>query len=198
MPRAPEEPPVRRRDAEENRARLVDAAREVFASNGFDAPLDAIARRAGVGRATLYRNFPDRHALGAAIFEENLAALEALAREHRGQSGAFVALLSACVDQQIEAHALVPALLIGPSAPDLQALVRRVLRLLAGPLRRARAAGEVRPDLKSADVLAVLAMISGVVAGDSSVRSRRQRAMRALELVIHGLAARRQGDDVRP
>lgn len=191
MPRSPtEEPTPRRRDAEENRARLVAAAREVFATAGFDAPLDAIARRAGVGRATLYRNFPDRHALGAAIFDHNLAKLEARARELRGRPDAFMTLLSAIVDQQIEAHALVPALMLGPSAPDLQALARRVTRLLATPLRQARAAGLVRDDLTLADVLAALAMVSAVVAGDAAVGSRRRRATRALDLLTYGLVPR--------
>jgi len=190
----PVETPVRRRDAEENRARIVAAAREVFASAGFGAPLDAIARRAGVGRATLYRNFPDRFALGAAIFESNLAALEALAGEHRDRPDAFMTLLAAMVEQQIEAHALIPALLSSPGATDLQLLVRRVTRLLAAPLRRARAAGTTRPDLTLSDVIAVLAMVSAVVAGDASVKSRRRRAMRALELLRHGLAPRDRVD----
>ncbi|MBL8974439.1 MAG: TetR/AcrR family transcriptional regulator [Myxococcales bacterium] len=190
MPPASEGPPARRRDAEENRARIVAAAREVFATAGFAAPLDAIARRAGVGRATLYRNFPDRFALGAAIFEANLVALEALARELRGRADAFMTLLAAIVEQQIEGHALVPALLRGPGVRDLQALALRVMRLLAAPLRRARTAGAIRRDLTPADVLASLAMISAVVADDASVASRRRRATRALDLLIHGLAPR--------
>lgn len=189
MARETEETP-RRRDAEENRERIIAAAREVFASSGFDAPLDAIARRAGVGRATLYRNFPDRFALGAAIFEHNLATLEALACEHRDQPDAFMTLLAAMVEQQIESHALVPALLLGPSAPDLQSLVQRVRRLLTAPLRRAREAERVRNDLTLADVLDALAMVSAVVASDASVRSRHRRAKRALELLIHGLVPR--------
>lgn len=181
---------MRRRDAEANRARIVAAAREVFASSGFDAPLDAIARRAGVGRATLYRNFADRYTLGAAIFEHNLAALEALAREHRDRPDAFMTLLTAIVEQQIEAHALVPALLHGPSASDLQALVRRVTRLLTAPLRHARAAGRVRPDLTLPGVLDLLAMISAVVTANEPIRSRRRRALRALALLVHGIVPR--------
>jgi AcrR family transcriptional regulator len=188
--RPTEETPARRRDAEENRARIVAAAREVFVSAGFDAPLDTIARRAGVGRATLYRNFPDRFALGAAILEHDLASLETFASEHGDRPDAFMALLSAIVERHTETHALVPALLRGPGAPDLQALVRRVTRLLTTPLRRARAAGLVRDDLTLADVIDVLAMISAVVAGDASIRSRRHRATRALELLLHGLVPR--------
>ena len=190
MPDVTPGPSTRRRDAEENRGRIIAAAREVYAVAGFDAPLEAVARRAGVGRATLYRNFPDRIALGVAIFEDNLAALEALAHEHRGRPDAFMTLLASIVEQQIEGHALIPALLTGPSAPDLQALARRVTRLLAEPLRRARATGAVRRDLAPADVLAALAMLTAVVAGDASVRSRRRRALRALDLLVHGLAPR--------
>nr|UZH23232.1 hypothetical protein [myxobacterium MSr12020] len=185
-----EKKPVRRRDAEENRARIVAAARAVYASSGFDAPLDAIARHAGVGRATLYRNFPDRFALGAAIVEHDLSALEALAREHGDRPDAFLALLSTIVEQYTETHAVVPALLRGPGAPDLQTLVRRVSRLLTVPLQRARAAGLVRDDLTLADVIDVLAMISAVVTGDAPGRSRERRVARAFELLIHGLVPR--------
>ena len=182
--------PSRRRDAEENRTRIVSAAREVFAASGFDAPLDAIARRAGVGRATLYRNFPDRYALGAAIFEHNLAALEDLAREHRDRPDAFLTILHAMVEHQTAAHALVPGLLLSPRAPDLRALLRRVTRLLNAPLRNARNAGFVRADLTLGDVIDTLAMISTIVTGRSSARLRQRRASRALELLLHGIAGR--------
>jgi AcrR family transcriptional regulator len=185
-----ETPPTRRRDAEENRTRLIEAAREVFASSGFDVPLSVIARRAGVGRATLYRNFPDRSALAAAIFEENLVALEALAQEHRGEPDALMTLLSAMVEQQLEAHALFPALLSGASTPDLEDLVRRTKKLLRAPLRIAKTEGVVRGDLTLDDLLATLAMISAVVMGDALATSRRQRAQRALDLLVHGLLPR--------
>jgi AcrR family transcriptional regulator len=180
----------RRRDARDNRERLVAAAREVFAESGFDVPLDAIARRAGVGRATLYRNFPDRYALGSAIFEHNLATLEALARAHAGRADAFTILLSAIIEQQIASHALVPALMTGPTAPDLEALRRRMTRLLAAPLRQAQTAGQIRRDLVAADVLSVIAMVSAVVIHAPSVAARRRRAARALQLVLDGLIPR--------
>ena len=79
MARSTKEDTLRRRDARENHERLIEAARRVFASSGFEASLAAIASEAGVGRATLYRNFPDKFALVAAIFEDNLVALETLA-----------------------------------------------------------------------------------------------------------------------
>lgn len=55
--------PRLRADASRNRARIITAAREAFVEHGADVPLDEIARRAGVGNATLYRNFADRREL---------------------------------------------------------------------------------------------------------------------------------------
>jgi len=190
MTRSSEETLVRRRDAEENRARIVAAAREVFMSAGFDAPLDAIARRAGVGRATLYRNFADRYQLGIAIVEHDLTALEALAEEHLDRPDILIVLLSTIVERHIETYALVSALLRGPNGSDLEALLPRVTKLFTVPLHRARAAALVRDDLTLADVIDVLAMVSAVVAGDASVRSPRERAARALDLFLHGLVPR--------
>jgi len=62
--------------AAENRRALIDAARTLFAEQGFSVPFSAIARRAGVGQASLYRHFPDKETLGISIFEENLGLLE--------------------------------------------------------------------------------------------------------------------------
>lgn len=154
--------------------------------------MSAIATRSGVGRATLYRNFPDRFALVAAIFEDNLRALEALAREQRGQPDALLTLLAAMVEQQVEAHAMFPALLTGPSTPDLEKLVRRTKSVLEGPLQAAKGAGVVRDDLSLSDVIAVLAMISAVVMTNTSIAKRRSRARRALELLTSGLLPRSQ------
>jgi AcrR family transcriptional regulator len=63
----------------QNRASLVAAARLEFAEYGIDAPLSAVAKRAGVGQGSLYRHFPDRISLAVAVFEENMADIEALA-----------------------------------------------------------------------------------------------------------------------
>lgn len=70
----------RRADARRNYAALLEAGREVFRAGGIDAPFDEVARRAGVGRATLYRNFPTREHLFAALIDDQLAVLEARAR----------------------------------------------------------------------------------------------------------------------
>ncbi|MFJ6513458.1 TetR/AcrR family transcriptional regulator [Streptomyces sp. NPDC091406] len=97
------------RAAARNRAALVTAAREVFAEHGLEAPLSAIARRAGVGQGVLYRHFPDRSAAVAAVLEENVRQVEQAAEDesatfegvlgvltwHLAESAAFIGLLHA-------------------------------------------------------------------------------------------------------
>ena len=75
--------PVRplRADAARNRARVLDAARTAFAEAGLDVGVEEIARRAGVGKGTLYRRFPTKEALVRAIFDDILEEIERLAAE---------------------------------------------------------------------------------------------------------------------
>ncbi|MFV0128117.1 TetR/AcrR family transcriptional regulator [Streptomyces sp. HMX112] len=72
---APGVPRPMRADARRNYERLLGEARAAFAEHGTDASLEDIARRAGVGIGTLYRHFPNRHALMNAVFQEALGAL---------------------------------------------------------------------------------------------------------------------------
>ncbi|MEV0400430.1 helix-turn-helix domain-containing protein [Actinoallomurus sp. NPDC050550] len=65
----------RRADAQRNYERLLATAREVFSERGVDAPLDDIARRAGIGNATMYRHFPTRRELIIAVYADEVAAL---------------------------------------------------------------------------------------------------------------------------
>ena len=77
------EAPVRplRADAARNRARVLDAARTAFAEAGLDVGVEEIARRAGVGKGTLYRRFPTKEALVRAIFEDILDEIDRLVAE---------------------------------------------------------------------------------------------------------------------
>ena len=75
-----------RADAARNRTRVLDAARTAFAEAGLDVGVEEIARRAGVGKGTLYRRFPTKEALVRAIFEDILGEVERLA--DRGRRGA--------------------------------------------------------------------------------------------------------------
>lgn len=108
--------------AARNRAALVAAAREVFAEHGLEAPLSAIARRAGVGQGVLYRHFPDRSTAVAAVLEENVRQIEQAAEDqnatfdavlgvltwHLAESAAFIGLLHADRAAPARASARMP------------------------------------------------------------------------------------------
>jgi AcrR family transcriptional regulator len=167
-----------------NRAALVAAAREVYAVHGLDAPLSLIARRAGVGQGVLYRHFPDRDAVAAAILEENVREIEQAAAVegatlagvlgvltwHQVQSAAFIGLLHA-EGARDPAHRF---------AWELAERVERALRgcLPAGHHPGAPAAPDARDDL----MLAV-AMVSGAVTGGATREERERRALAAWRLL---------------
>jgi AcrR family transcriptional regulator len=94
-----------RADAHRNREQIIAAAREVFLEQGIHAPLEEIARRAGVGIATLYRRFPDRHSLVQQVALDNLALvgeeLDRATAEHSDAWGALAQLLRRLVELRI-------------------------------------------------------------------------------------------------
>ncbi|MCA1217139.1 TetR/AcrR family transcriptional regulator [Streptomyces sp. 8L] len=164
--------------AARNRAALVAAAREVFAEHGLEAPLSAIARRAGVGQGVLYRHFPDRTAAVAAVLEENVRQIERAADDegttfadvlgvltwHLAQSAAFIGLLRADpagTRPDIRAHAL--------------ALSERVQRGLRANLPRDHR-------LSAGDLELAVAMVSATVTGPTD-QERTGRALDAWRLL---------------
>src|ERR1700690_1298456 len=94
-----------RKDAKRNREAILNAARELFAESA-DVAMCEVARRAGVGQATLYRNFPDRRDLAAALLDERLGHIERLAEETAEEPAAFFVLLRACVETSVYTYAL--------------------------------------------------------------------------------------------
>src|SRR5580704_12930967 len=94
-----------RKDAKRNREAILDAARELFADSA-DVAMCEVARRAGVGQATLYRNFPDRRALAAEILGEHVARFARLAAEHDGDPEAFFVLLRRLVESMAHLYAV--------------------------------------------------------------------------------------------
>lgn len=158
-----------RADAEHNRRRIVEAARALFAERGVDAPLDEIARRAGVGNATLYRRFPTREALLAAAFEDRMAeyadaAAEALAMDD-AWSGFRHLLERVCALQAADCGARDILTMTFPSARGLEELRDRAFRDFVELVRRAQAAGQLRKDFVPEDFVLLLMANAGVVRG---------------------------------
>jgi AcrR family transcriptional regulator len=176
-----------RKDAQRNREAILSAARHLFAESG-DVPMYEIARRAGVGQATLYRHFPDRNAVGLAIFAEQLERLEQLATEYADDPTAFFVLLRAVVQVQVEFHGLIDCVRGESGAEsDHEHLKHRFVQLIREPLRRAKAAVLVRPDLGIDDVFLLIAMVGGALQRQETLAARAAAGARALTLCVEGL-----------
>lgn len=181
------EPTQRRKDAQRNRDLILAAARDLFAECA-EVPMYEVARRAGVGQATLYRNFPDRRDLAAALLKEQMELTELLAAEHAGDPDAFFVLLRSVVEATSRLHAL------GELAradyclgSELDRRRRRLAELMREPLRDAKAAGTVRCDVTTDDVFLIVRMVRGAMEGADGAAARAAVASRALALVIDGL-----------
>jgi AcrR family transcriptional regulator len=177
-----------RADAERNRRRLLDAAAEVFAEHGLDASVAEIARRAGVGQGTVFRRFPSKDHLIAAIIADRIDQIAAEARallDRAPAEGWVLAFMAAFVQQQLRDRALVEAV-GGDSAYAADAVRRGVdalLDLIEELLRRDREAGLVRADLSALDIL----MLSKAVASACEPLLTSSSWKRYLAVVAAGL-----------
>ena len=180
--------PTLRKDAQRNREAILRAARELFAESA-DVPMYEIARKAEVGQATLYRNFPDRRNLAAALIREHMEQTERLAAEHAGDPDAFFVLIRNVVETMARFHALGElAREDACLGSELERRRRRMAELLNEPLRAAKAAGTVRRDVTIDDVFLVVSMLKGAVDRADGPAARATAATRALTLVLDGLA----------
>jgi AcrR family transcriptional regulator len=183
--------PQRRKDASENRKAILEAARELFADS-TDVAMSTIAKRAGVGQATLYRNFPNRSALAAEIIDEHFELISAVAAEHEGDPDAFFVILRSLIDGLVSLYALaVLARSDAETDSHLQRARRRMRALLKGPLSDAKRAGLVRRDLAVDDILLIMAMGRGAMEGLPDAAARSGVAHRVLALLLNGVEAPR-------
>jgi AcrR family transcriptional regulator len=169
-----------RADAERNRTALAAAAREVFAEQGLAAPLEHIAKRAGVGIATLYRNFPTRSALMDAVIADTAAAHREIVRRALAAEDPWTGLtgylteiceLAATADRSAGQTMTIAGIKVYPQLAEL--------------VTRAQAAGKLRADLAPTDVLCLTAGIGRIIEITKPVDEGAWR--RQLALVLDGL-----------
>ncbi|MCF2527593.1 TetR/AcrR family transcriptional regulator [Yinghuangia soli] len=166
--------PPRRADARQNRERVLAAAREVFTESGPEASLNEIARRAGVGPGTLYRHFPNRHALVAAVVKDRVTALcghaDGLLAADRPADEALADWLRAFLEHARTQHGMgVAAMIADADAAGGGAEAGGELDLnchlsihnsAEALLGRAREAGSVRRDLSADDLIQLVVGIA--------------------------------------
>jgi AcrR family transcriptional regulator len=163
--------PTRRADAERNRAKILAAARSAFADPEAEVSMAEVSRRAGVGMATLYRNFPGRRELLEALYVDEVNAVCQAASSATGDTpGAiFTAWLRRFYAFFNSKHHLSSELLrdSGDSGPFLDRNRDRVLAAARPLLVAGQRAGEVRNDLTLEQILDMIIAVASI-GGDSS------------------------------
>ncbi|MER6199433.1 helix-turn-helix domain-containing protein [Streptomyces sp. NPDC001586] len=180
-----------RADARRNREKILTAAVRVFTTQGLDTQMERIAKEAGVGSATLYRNFPTREALVEAVYRNELAHLcEAVPALLAQQSPveALRAWTRLFLDYVTAKYGMIDALrAIASTGGNPYGRSREmILAAIASLMDACAAAGTIRTDIGPADVAAALEGIALTSAG----AEHRQQAERLLDLLLDGLTVR--------
>ncbi len=140
------------------------AAREIYAELGPDAPMDAVARRAGVGERTLYRRFPTKGELARAVIDEsiaeNLSPVIERARRSRNPMRGLTDLVEAAIALGAREHNV---LAVARKEGSLTDVSTQLDATLADLTRRAQRAGLVRADLVPDDLPRIIAMLNSVL-----------------------------------
>lgn len=185
-----------RKDAKERRERIVTAAARVFARNGYAVALDAIAVEAGVGRATLYRNFADRCQLALAVLDRHIEDVAAAAHNMNDRPDAFLAMLRTMCEGRTDHGALAAAIAAqhGETGRHAIAILRAKMEgVCAVPVARAQRAGLLRPDFELSEIHRLTLMLAaGAAEWDRSDESR--EFDRALKILLEGIAPRLDSD----
>jgi AcrR family transcriptional regulator len=178
-------------DAERNRGRILDAARAVFAEQGLQAPMIAVARRAGVGIATLFRRFPTRDDLITAVFADKMQAYALAVEDALADPDAWQGFCS-CVERicqmQADDRGFTDVLtVVFPSAMAFEAERNRAADRFAELVEKAKATGRLRADFVHQDMIMVLMANAGVLAATSEAAQDTWR--RLVGYLIQSVAA---------
>jgi AcrR family transcriptional regulator len=159
----------KRADAVRNRERVVAAAAAVFAERGVEASVPEVAERAGVGKATVYRSFPTKEHLIAAVVIERLADFERRTRARLDDPdpwSALMELLAEGANRQCSDRAITAGMSAGIALPELTEARASLWRAIAELMDRAKAQGRMHPDVTTADLRVLWAGAARVLVAD--------------------------------
>jgi AcrR family transcriptional regulator len=176
-----------RADAQQNRERILDVAKEAFTRSGANASLDDIAKEAGVGAGTLYRHFPTRDALIEAVYRtevERVAAAEKKFAANLPPIEALRAWMLLFVDYIATKQVIGPALnsLVGGPSKLYEGSRIQIKGAIDSLVKRAIKSGDIRRDLEPFDLLRALIGISHVASGPEW----QQSVKRLVDILITG------------
>jgi AcrR family transcriptional regulator len=177
-------PHTLRSDAQDNRERILDAARTLFATEGLNVPMREIARHAGVGPATLYRRFPTKQMLVTEAFMDQMRACHSIVDEALADPdpwrGFRLVIEKAC---ELQAHSRGFAevfISAFPDALDFAADRQYALNSIAKLAHRAKGTGRLRPDFALDDLVLMLMAHRGIHATSTATRVAASRRFAAL------------------
>jgi AcrR family transcriptional regulator len=176
-----------RADAQRNRDRILEVAKQSFTRFGANASLDDIAKQADVGPGTLYRHFATREALVEAVYRsevEKLAAAERKFAETMAPMEALRMWMLLFVDYIATKKIIAPALntLVGGPSKVLQASHDQIWKAIRALVKRATKSGDIRKDLDSIDLLRALVGVANVATSPDW----QQSARRLVDILIAG------------
>jgi AcrR family transcriptional regulator len=176
-----------RTDAQRNRERILEVAKEAFSRHGANTSLDDIARQAGVGAGTLYRHFPTRDDLLEAVYRtevERLAAAERKFAEDLAPMEALRAWMLLFVDYIATKQIIAPALhtLVGGPSRVIESSHAQVQEAIRALVKRAIKSGEMRKDLDPIDLLRALIGVANL----STSPDWQQSARRLVDILVTG------------
>jgi AcrR family transcriptional regulator len=176
-----------RSDAQRNRERILEVAKQAFARSGANASLDDVAKQAGVGAGTLYRHFPTRDALIEEVYRtevEKLAAAEPRFAATMPPIEALRAWMLLFVDYIATKHIIAPALntLVGGPSKLYEGSFAAIQGAIQALVQRAIESGDIRSDLDPFDLLRALIGVSNVASSPDWPQS----AKRLVDILIQG------------
>jgi AcrR family transcriptional regulator len=185
--RSPSHKRTPRADAQRNRERILEVARDAFTRSGANASLDDIAKQARVGPGTLYRHFPTREELLQAVYRseiEKLAAAEQKLAQSMPPIKALRAWLLLFVDYIEKKKMIAPVLntLIGDPKKVFAASYAQIKEALRALVERAIKSGDIRADLDHMDLFRALVGVANVASGPDW----QQSARRLVDILITG------------
>lgn len=183
-------PPRLRADALRNRERIIAAARETMVEFGAEVPLDEIARRAGVGNATLYRHFADRreliHDVTLSVMARTADRAESALAEEPDAFQALRRFVHDAVEERIGALCPLLSESVDLSHPDLLAARERLESAIEAVMRAARDSGQLRTDIAVGDLMVALTQLTRPLP-DSGCIDFDKFVHRHLQLFLDGL-----------